>query len=360
MRHSSIVMAKPAEECSNASPVNDNECEEELCAQVPDLLEALNSAMDTVNSLQREVVEKRRLVQEAQDQAKLLEEELDVRSANATRIAKPFFEAEQSVRRASKKRRVSLCRLDDAEHELRQANACLRHVEQQVEYGACRMKAQPHRSMLLFSVISQVVLLRQKRDQLKKEDGDTLLELEKATVFSARIRQEIDPNALRRAEKYFPPLRELCDDISVLEEELRELLEELESAKSQHKNTMELLEEVSMSVHRLRSGQTVDSKSLLLHTASCFSLRSSLERPRRGCDPLATDAPQGLRGLFSPRPPPRKRRASSHQPCECHESHPVSTLSRSRRMFQRVATLYRRTRSCQVEPDTRAQKSCDF
>lgn len=126
--------------------------------------------------------------------------------------------------------------------------------------------------------------------------------------------------------------------------------------------------EVRLSLGPARGGVLAGVLSLFLLTMVLVPTRADAIPQIQLCRDFSGEDPLRLllarrkdwEGLFSPRPPPRKRRASSLQRCMCNEPHSVSTISRSRRKLPRVTTLNRRTRRPQVQPDTLALKSVDF
>lgn len=307
--------------------------EQELCALVPDLMETLNDAMGNVNLLQRQVAEKQEQLREAEDKFRLLEAELDCQSGEAVIVARPYFDADQRLRKAAWERDESHVLLQDAELKLREVEMCLRNVDnsENMKYGAHNLKLDTRASLFLFSVLSQVVLARLERDQCAKQDSEAVIELDTAYAAKVQAKKEIGSDVIRRAEPFFSLLRDQCDEISALKEQIQDILEHLQCVKDQHKETMLELEFINISVHRMRTGDSLPVPP----SRSCSS--SPRPRRRRTYSQSFKSSQSFNKSSFS-----GFNRSCVTAPSEVGQK-PVA-VSRARRMRKTITTLYRRTR----------------
>jgi len=228
--------------------------EQELTKAVPALLEAMNLNSTEVNVIERQLGESQDRYRELLEQWSSLYEELRAQHGSRIDRVRPYFEASQVLHAASRCVQSAVREFSAAASLHAQAKAELRLIENDLAYGAHKVRLNRDQQDDLSRTTVRVLKCQEDRDSSEQEYAKALRDFQEAQENVEAWRVQIGESTIRRTLPCFRRLQKHQVALASEQSRISSFTERAQHAKSAYQKSLRELDRINHAVHNARRG----------------------------------------------------------------------------------------------------------
>lgn len=227
--------------------------EQDLTSSVPELLEAMNASSQRLNDCESRLAEEEKNYYKLAEACDIVIEELHRKYGHAAvERARPYFEVVEEVQRASDAVQGFVRQYGDVMASCEQSRDWLKHIEENLQYGAHDVRLDPQQQEQLSKATLSVMITQQERDHLEINYATVLGDFQNSQKIQEERRKELGKKFIEKLRPCFNQIKRYDQQVEAQRRLLETLVRETEMAKNEYNDALRSLEGVNNSVHALR------------------------------------------------------------------------------------------------------------